>query len=326
MKFLLFFIVLLTACTNTDDAVNETEAVTDENNNNNLQLEEDNNSVDNIEENVNEPEAVEEEEEVILTAETSVGDVAEEEFVTVLKEMYGEEILELLIHNKVFENEAEALGITETDIESEISFLMDTMGMENNEEFYQIMEMQGVRSEAELRGRILEHLVMEELTGLSSEIEEESLLEEYEKGQEVEARHILVGDEETAEELISLLNDGEADFAELAESYSQDPGSSEEGGELGFFRRGTMTPPFEKAAFSLEAGEISEPVQSQFGYHIIEVLDRIPFDDPYEEVSEQLYTSVNERRMYEKNRHKEALLENVEITIHDEELEGFTLD
>lgn len=324
MKYLFIFIVLLTACSNVDESANDTEMpeekVEDE------EPAENDESSNNSE--VNEDETLAEtkqETEEPLVAETSVGNITETEFVNVLKEMYGEETLQLLINEKVFAAEAERLGITETEIASEISFLMDTMGMENNDEFYQAMEMQGVRSESELRERILEHLVMEELTGSSTDIEEEVLLEEYEKGQEVEARHILVGDEETAEDLIARLNEGE-DFAELAENYSQDPGSSEEGGHLGFFRRGTMTPPFEEAAFTLEEGEYSNPVESQFGFHIIEVLDRIPFDDPYVEVSEQLYTSVNERKMYEMNRQKEELLENTEIIIHDETLQGFSFE
>jgi parvulin-like peptidyl-prolyl isomerase len=83
-------------------------------------------------------------------------------------------------------------------------------------------------------------------------------------------------DEETlalAEELRQRILDGE-DFAELAQEYSDDPGSGPEGGDLGWFGRGMMVPAFEEAAFSLEIGEISEPVRSDFGYHLIEVLEK----------------------------------------------------
>ena len=83
-------------------------------------------------------------------------------------------------------------------------------------------------------------------------------------------------DEETlalAEELRQRILDGE-DFAALAEEYSDDPGSAVSGGDLGWFGRGLMAPPFEEAAFSLAIGEISEPVQSDFGYHIIEALEK----------------------------------------------------
>lgn len=83
-------------------------------------------------------------------------------------------------------------------------------------------------------------------------------------------------DEETlalANQLRQRLLDGE-DFAELAAEYSDDPGSAAQGGDLGWFGRGRMVAPFEEAAFSLQVGEISEPVKSDFGYHIIEVLER----------------------------------------------------
>lgn len=86
---------------------------------------------------------------------------------------------------------------------------------------------------------------------------------------EVRARHILVDTKEEAEKLIAELKEG-ADFAELAKQ-SKDP-SGQNGGDLGFFGTGQMVPPFEEAAFALEAGELTEePVESQFGWHIIQV-------------------------------------------------------
>ena len=78
-----------------------------------------------------------------------------------------------------------------------------------------------------------------------------------------------------ANELRQRLVDGE-DFATLAAEYSDDPGSAANGGELGWFGKGQMVAPFEEAAFNLEIGEISEPVKSDFGYHLIEVLERDP--------------------------------------------------
>lgn len=78
-----------------------------------------------------------------------------------------------------------------------------------------------------------------------------------------------------ANELRQRLLDGE-DFATLAAEYSDDPGSAANGGDLGWFGKGQMVAPFEEAAFSLPVGEISEPIKTDFGYHIIEVLERDP--------------------------------------------------
>ena len=88
----------------------------------------------------------------------------------------------------------------------------------------------------------------------------------------VRASHILVQTEEEAKELLEKINEG-ADFGELAKDYSLCP-SSRDGGDLRFFGKGMMVKPFEDAAFSLEVGQVSEPVQTQFGWHLIKLTDK----------------------------------------------------
>ncbi len=102
----------------------------------------------------------------------------------------------------------------------------------------------------------------------------EDITKDYIAGtqEQVWARHILVEDEETALSVIEQINSGEATFEELAAEVSIDTGSGLYGGDLGWFGRGMMIEEFEDAAFALEVGEISAPVQTVYGFHIIEVL------------------------------------------------------
>lgn len=89
---------------------------------------------------------------------------------------------------------------------------------------------------------------------------------------EVRASHILVKTEDEAKKLYDEINAGKS-FAEVAEEVSLCP-SGQNGGDLGFFSKGMMVKPFEDACFSMEVGEISQPVQTQFGWHLIQLTDK----------------------------------------------------
>jgi hypothetical protein len=126
--------------------------------------------------------------------------------------------------------------------------------------------------------------------------------------EQVWARHILVSDEETANQVIERLNNGE-DFAALASELSEDTGSAAVGGDLGWFGKGRMVPEFEEVAFDLEVGEISEPVESQFGYHIIQTLGHttLPLDS----------FAYEQARQSEFEDYVAQLREEADITIYD---------
>ncbi|QEL24795.1 peptidylprolyl isomerase [Bosea sp. F3-2] len=91
--------------------------------------------------------------------------------------------------------------------------------------------------------------------------------------EEAHARHILVEDEAQAKAVVERLKKGE-DFAKVATDVSKDPGSGKEGGDLGWFTKDRMVPEFAEAAFKLKKGEVSEPVKSQFGWHIIKLEEK----------------------------------------------------
>src|SRR6201991_2806165 len=112
--------------------------------------------------------------------------------------------------------------------------------------------------------------------------------------QEVHARHILVETEDEAKAVKAELDKG-ADFAELAKKKSKDPGSAD-GGDLGFFTKEQMVPEFSAVAFALEPGKISDPVKSQFGWHIIKVEEKRNRKAPdFEQVKGQIETYVTRK-------------------------------
>ena len=112
--------------------------------------------------------------------------------------------------------------------------------------------------------------------------------------QEVRARHILVETEDEAKAIEAELKKG-ADFAELAKKKSKDPGASD-GGDLGFFTKDQMVPEFSAVAFTLEPGKISDPVKSQFGWHIIKVEEKRNRQAPgFEQVKGQIETYVTRK-------------------------------
>jgi len=146
------------------------------------------------------------------------------------------------------------------------------------------------------------------------QVDEEELVAYYEEKKESlltqeqrRASHILIqvaagADEETAnsakaeaEDLLKQIRNG-SDFAELARQHSDDPGSAAQGGDLGFFAHGAMVPEFEKTVFSMEVGDVSEPVHTQFGFHIIKLAEVRGTEIPaLDEVREELIAQMNRR-------------------------------
>ncbi len=217
----------------------------------------------------------------------------------------GSEILEDLIIRQLIIQEAGRLGITvdESEIDEEIDKVIEEGFMGSEEDFLMLLEQFGVAVESfreDARLNMLARKIAMEQADFTEEDGRE-FFEEYrylfEQEEEVEARHILVESETEAEEVAGLLDEGE-NFENLASEYSTDQSNKDDGGYLGFFGRGDMVGPFEEMAFSMDIGDISEPVETEFGYHIIEVLDRTEREEvTFEEVSEQVMDTLADEQV-----------------------------
>ncbi len=189
------------------------------------------------------------------------------------------EILEQMINQELLLQEAQKIGVAVTD--EEIIDIINQAIEESKlskEEFDQELEKQGLTMEILTKiyqDQLIITRYVNKTISSSLEVSDNEVKEYYNNNEgnfkaqsgQIRARHILLDSLEDAQEIITELNQG-ADFAELAEEKSIGPSASF-GGDLGFFTREEMIPEFSNAAFNLEVNKISEPIETQFGFHII---------------------------------------------------------
>src|SRR3954470_20701190 len=184
-----------------------------------------------------------------------------------------------------------------TKKENVLSFLIDMKIVSKEAEDKKIGERDDFKTRlAFARNRLLmDNLLAAEGKAATTDENMKKVYEEAAKQiggeQEVHARHILVETEDQAKKIEAELKKG-ADFPELAKKESKDPGASD-GGDLGFFTKDQMVPEFSAVAFALEPGKISDPVKTQFGWHIIKVEEKRTRKAPdFEQVKPQIETYV----------------------------------
>lgn len=204
----------------------------------------------------------------------------------------GPETLDLMISDEIIrqETEKENISVTDEEIAAEIAVYEEEYG--GAEQLEAALAENGMTIE-DLKEEVQTYVKIEKLIGPNIEITDEQIEAYFEENKDslgqsakVEASHILTETKEEAEEIKAQLADG-ADFAEVAKEQSTDTVSAENGGQLGTFGAGEMAPEFEEAAFAMEVGGISEPVETEFGFHIIKVTDKTEATAPTLENSKE---------------------------------------
>ena len=171
-----------------------------------------------------------------------------------------------------------------------LSLEAQSSGLENTKEFQ--AKLANVKDQM-LQQQVVENYLKKAVTDSMIDTEYNKLVESLKGKEEVKASHILVDTEEKAKEAKKKLSKG-AKFADVAKEFSSDKSTSASGGTLGYFTEGQLVPEFEKKAFSMKVGEISDPIKTQFGWHIIKVEDKRKVQVPSKEEAKQgIVTKLN---------------------------------
>lgn len=202
--------------------------------------------------------------------------ITQEQLNKELNKQYGATVLNMMISNKVVDLEADKakVKVTDKDVQAELDKMIKQYG---GQETFNMLLAQNGMTEDLFKEQVEQNLKVTKILEPSIEITDDEIKTYFEDNkasfgtpEQVEASHILVEDEKTAKEVKKKLDNGE-DFAKLAKEYSTDTQTKDKGGELGYFTSGKMVEAFDKVAFSMKVDEISDPVKTDFGYHIIKV-------------------------------------------------------
>jgi parvulin-like peptidyl-prolyl isomerase len=199
----------------------------------------------------------------------------------------------------------------------------------SREQFAENLQKMGVDIEV-IEQQMKESLIIEtylnQVLSEKMEITDEQLMDIYNEDKTATVRHILLSTQgkseaekqEVRQKMEGILEEARSgkDFAELAKKYTEDPGSKNTGGLYENFSRGVMVKTFEEAAFTVPVGEISDIVETNYGYHILKIVERKKEDKPFDEVKEQLRNQMQQtsrRDLYFE--HVEELRTNADFTI-----------
>ncbi|HDR7795215.1 TPA: peptidylprolyl isomerase PrsA [Bacillus luti] len=235
--------------------------------------------------------------------------ITKSDFEKQLKDRYGKDMLyEMMAQDIIMKK----YKVSDDDVNKEVQKVKNQYG----DQFKTLLENNRLKDEEDFKNQIKFKLAMNE--AIKKSVTEKDVKDHYKP--EIKASHILVSDENEAKEIKKKLDAGTS-FEELAKQESQDMISKEKGGDLGYFSSGTMTPEFETAAYKLKVGQISDPVKSPNGYHIIKLTGKKDLQ-PYDEVKGSIRKNLEEERIADpafsqKLLHDELKKANIKISDSD---------
>ncbi|MGQ7876773.1 peptidylprolyl isomerase PrsA [Bacillus sp. 1A] len=241
---------------------------------------------------------------------SKAGDITKDEFYNQMKTQAGKQVLNNMVMEKVL--------IKNYKVEDkEVDKKFDEMKKQYGDQFDTLLKQQGIKEET-LKTGVRAQLAQEK--AIEKTITDKELKDNYKP--EIKASHILVKDEATAKKVKEELGQGKS-FEELAKQYSEDTGSKEKGGDLGFFSSGKMVKEFEDAAYKLKKDEVSEPVKSQFGYHIIKVTDIKEPEKSFEQSKDDIKKEIVQKKAQDGEFMNELMMKEIkkaDVKVDDKDL------
>jgi len=244
-------------------------------------------------------------------ATSKVGNVTEKELSKELRQTYGKSTLSQMMLNKAL---LDKYKVSDEEAKKQVDAAKEQMG----DKFEVALEQVGLKNEDELKEKMKPEIALEK--AIKATVTDKDVKDNHKP--EMKVSHILVKDEKTAKEVKEKINNGE-DFTALAKQYSEDTGSKEQGGEIAGFAPGQTVKEFEEAAYKLDAGQVSEPIKTSYGYHIIKVTDKKELK-PFDEVKDTIRKDLEQQRLQDttgkwKQQVINDLLKEADIKVTDKE-------
>lgn len=238
---------------------------------------------------------------------SKIGSITEKDVNANLKEQFGNIVLYQMTVRKVLLHE---YPVPDHELNEKLEFVKKQTNKTLDEAAKQI----GLANEQALKEHVKVQLAIEK--AVKKSITENDLKDYYKP--EIKVSHILVADEKQAKDIVEKLKNGE-DFVSLVKQYSIDNISKEKGGDLGFLSPGSMEKAFEDAAYKLQIGEISPPIKTSSGYHVIKLVERKelpPFEQEKENIQKKLESiRLNDQVWQEK--FVQNLFEKANVKVND---------
>ena len=219
-------------------------------------------------------------------------------------------IVNYLVQNEIIKEKAAEMGVTVTDKQLDDRMKQIVKQVGGQKKLDKLLKEQSVTQaqlELQLQAQMLQDAVQQKVNDgikvtqeqIQKYFDDPANKNQFSVPESVDARHVLVKTKAEAEKVRALLeaDNSDANWKKVAAEYSTDPGSKDNGGDLGNFPKGRMVKQFEDVAFDIEVGEVSQPVKTQFGYHVIEVTKKTPAS---EQTLEEAKKTIEEQLKYQK--------------------------